>query len=100
MASIRREIAAMELVAQGTITQRTKVCGRPNCRCAEDPHARHGPYYEWTRRENGRYRHTIISAEQAEKLAAAIDNHKQVLVLLARWSGETARALDIKANRK
>lgn len=100
MASIRREIAAMELVAQGTISERTKVCGRPNCRCAEDPSARHGPYYEWTRRENGRYRHTVISAEKAEKLAAAIANHKQVLVLLAHWSRETARALDITTQRK
>jgi hypothetical protein len=100
MASIRQQIAAMELVAQGTLTQRTKVCGRPNCRCAQDPNARHGPYYEWTRRENGRYVHTVISADQAKKLATAIDNHKQVLALLARWSTETARFLNIKKSRK
>ena len=98
--SIRRQIAAMGLVAQGTVSKRTKVCGRPNCRCAEDPQARHGPYYEWTRREKGRYVHTVISAEQAEELAAAIDNHKRVLALLARWSTETARALKIRSGRK
>lgn len=98
--SIRRQIAAMGLVAQGTVSKRTKVCGRPNCRCAEDPQARHGPYYEWTRREKGRYVHTVISAEQAEELMAAIDNHKRVLALLARWSTETARALKITSGRK
>ena len=69
--SIRQQIAAMGLVAQGTVSKRTKVCGRPNCRCAQDPEARHGPYYEWTRRQNGRYVHTVISAEQAKKLVAA-----------------------------
>ena len=98
--SIHWQIAAMGLVAQGTVTKRTKVCGRPNCRCAQDPEARHGPYYEWTRREKGRYVHTVISAEQAQKLATAIDNNKRVLTLLTRWSTETARVLKIASSRK
>jgi len=93
-------IATMGLVAQGTVSKRTKVCGRPNCRCAQDPEARHGPYYEWTRREKGRYVHTVISAEQAEKLVAAIDNNRRVLALLRRWTTETARALKIESGRK
>ena len=62
--------------------------------------ARQGPYYEWTRREKGRYVHTVISAEQAEKLVAAIDNNRRVLELLRRWSAETARALKIASSRK
>ena len=98
--SIRQQIAAMGLVAQGTVSKRTKVCGRPNCRCAQDPEARHGPYYEWTRRQNGRYVHTVISADQAEKLVAAIDNNRRVLELLRRWSTETARELKIASGRK
>ena len=98
--SIRRQIAAMGFVAQGTVSKLTKVCGRPNCRCAEDPQARHGPYYEWTRREKGRYVHTVVSAEQAQELIAAIDNHKRVLALLARWSTETARAIKLASGRK
>jgi len=98
--SIRKQIAAMDLLAQGTLSKRTKVCGRQNCRCAQDPEARHGPYYEWTRREKGRYVHTVISAEQAEALAIAIDNNRRVLELLGRWSSETARALTIKVAHK
>ena len=98
--SIRRRIAAMGLVAQGTLSERMKICGRPNCRCAEDPQARHGPYYEWTRRENGRYVNTLIIEEQAKELASAIDNHKKVLELLKRWSIETAKELKIKSSGK
>lgn len=93
--SIRHKIAAMGLVAQGTLSKRMKVCGRSNCRCAVDLQARHGPYYEWTRREKGRYVNTLISEEQAGELATAIDNHKRVLELLKRWSAETARILKI-----
>ena len=98
--AIRRQIAEMGLVAHGTLSKRTKVCGRPNCRCAQDPEARHGPYYEWTRRQKGRYVHTVISAEQAETLAAAIDNNRRVLALLDRWRAETGRVLKIGARRK
>lgn len=98
--SIHHKIASMGLVAQGTLSKRMKVCGRPNCHCAEDPQARHGPYYEWTRREKGRYVNTLITEEQAGELAAAIDNHKRVLELLKRWSAETARTLKIKAASK
>ena len=44
---IRAELTAIEYLCSGTLHQRTKVCGRPTCRCAQDPSARHGPYYEW-----------------------------------------------------
>ena len=56
--------------------------------------------YEWTRRQKGRYVHTVISAEQAETLAAAIDNNRRVLALLDRWRAETGRVLKIGARRK
>jgi hypothetical protein len=98
--AIGHRITTMGNVAQGTVTKRTKVCGKSNCRCAHDPAARHGPYYEWTRREKGRYLHSVISPQQAEELLTAIDNHKRVLALLARWSGETARILGIKTSQK
>ncbi len=98
--AIRRQIVAMDLVAQGTVSKRRKVCGKPNCRCAQNPAARHGPYYEWTRREKGRYVHTMIPAEQAEKLVAAIDDHKRILALLKSWHTETARVLKIRIHHK
>jgi hypothetical protein len=90
---IRKQIASLGLVAQGTISKRTKVCGKHNCRCAHDTDARHGPYYEWTRRQKGRYVHTVITADQAKQLAVAIDNHRRLRALLARWCVETARVL-------
>ena len=90
---IREQITSLDLVAQGTISKRTKVCGRPNCRCAKDPDARHGPYYEWTRREDGRYVHSVIPEEQAKQLTLAIKNHKKIHAWLAQWSKETSRVI-------
>jgi len=46
IASIRAVLNAMEYLCSGTLLRRTKVCGKPSCRCAQDRSARHGPYYE------------------------------------------------------
>src|SRR5262249_14192956 len=47
IARIRAALNAMEYLCSGTLLRRTKVCGKPSCRCAQDPSAGHGPYYEW-----------------------------------------------------
>ena len=88
---LRRAISAMDFVVSGTIHKRTKVCGRKNCRCAIDPAARHGPYYEWSRRQEGRLFHSIVTPEQAKVLSRAIQNYRVIKQLLARWEYETAK---------
>ena len=76
IAELRRRIARIDLICSGTVLERTKVCGKPNCRCARDPDAEHGPYYEWKRRENNRLRHRIVSAEEAERIRKAQDDYQ------------------------
>ncbi len=98
--SIRHQISEIDLVASGTILKRTKVCGRSNCRCATDPDSRHGPYFEWTRREKGRFLHSVVSAHQARQLRRAIRNYRSILALLERWRRETSRLLKVKYSRK
>ena len=88
--ALRRAISAMDYVASGTLHLRTKVCGRSNCRCADDPSARHGPYHEWSRRSGGRLVHRVITAQQAEIIARAIANHRELQQLLTLWADETA----------
>ena len=90
----------MDFVASGTIHKRTKVCGRPNCRCATDPAARHGPYYEWIRRQDGRLVHSVITPEQAALFTQAIQNYREIQRLLGRWERETAKEVLNLGNRK
>jgi hypothetical protein len=89
-AEIRRAIAALDFLCSGTLLTRTKLCGRAGCRCATDPEARHGPYYEWSRREHGRLVHSVVAAEQAAFLKLAISNYSEVKRLLVLWERETA----------
>lgn len=90
---LRRRLAALDYLASGTITTRTKVCGKPNCRCATDPDARHGPYYEWGRMIGKKLVHTNIPAERVELMRRAIDNHRQAKELLHEWERLTAQEI-------
>jgi hypothetical protein len=94
IAQIQKELGAIELLCSGTLSKRMKSCGSPNCRCAHDPSARHGPYYEWGHMRDGKLVHRVVSAEQAEVLRQAIDNYRRLKKLLRGWETETERLID------
>jgi hypothetical protein len=94
---LRARIASLDLICPGNLARRTKVCGKPNCRCAADPGARHGPYWEWTRREHSRLVHSVISPTQAKMLGAAINNGRRIRRLLTQWERESARIIAAEA---
>jgi hypothetical protein len=100
IADIKKEIAKMDLVCSGTLIERTKTCGKPNCRCATDPKARHGPYYEWTRSEEGRFVHRTVSASQAGDVRKSIANYKALKDLLSQWKRQTLEIILSRKKRK
>ena len=96
---IRAELTEIEYLCSGTLHQRTKVCGRPTCRCAQDPLARHGPYYEWGHLKDGKLVHRVITPQQAHLLQQAINNQRHVKKLMRAWEEHTERLIDLQAPR-
>lgn len=92
-AALRRQLNALDVVVSGSVHTRYRVCGKPNCRCAKDPSARHGPYYQWSHREDGRDRHQVVSAAQAERLHEAIANYRALRALLREWEQESVHEI-------
>jgi len=88
---IKRRIAEIDLVCTGTLLDRTKVCGKPSCRCATDEAARHGPYYEWNRWLDGRLHHRAVVPAQARLITRSMKDYQRLLALLADWEHESAR---------
>ena len=93
IAHIRGQILTVDQLCPGSLVTRYTTCGKAQCRCALDPAARHGPYYIWSRREEGRLVQTVVSASEAKALERAIRNHRKVLDLLARWGRESAQLI-------
>ena len=100
IARIREALSTIDYLCSGTLLQRTKVCGKPGCRCAQDPSARHGPYYEWGHMKGGKLVHRTVTPEQAAILQLAIANHRKAKKLMQAWEDETERLFDAQAPRK
>jgi hypothetical protein len=98
IAQIRNRIRALERVCSGSLLRRTKVCGKPACRCARDRTARHGPYYEWGRMKGGRLVHRMVSPPQAALLREAIANYRMLRRLLRTWEAETLKLIEAEAD--
>ena len=96
---IRQALCGIDHLCSGTLLKRTKVCGKAGCRCATDPSARHGPYYEWGHMRGGKLVHRTLTAEQAAVLEQAMANHRKAKKLMQAWEDETEKLIDAQAPR-
>ncbi len=93
IAQIHEELTRLDYICAGTLQHRTRVCGKPGCRCARDPAARHGPYYEWGRIEEGRLIHSKLSPDEARRFVHAMRKYRRLKRLLRRWQHESVQAM-------
>lgn len=63
---------------RGTLLKRFMPCGKPGCACQATPPRLHGPYYQWTRKVDGKTVTVRLSSEQAEMLAGWIATGKEL----------------------
>ena len=94
IAKMRASVAEMDLLCSGTLLERMMKCGKPNCPCATDPAARHGPYYQWGRMRGGKLVHRLVTAQQAQELRQAITNYHKLRKLLLSWELESEALID------
>jgi len=94
IAGIQASLKALDYLCSGTLLSRMMICGKPNCQCAKDPGARHGPYYQWGRMKGRKLVHRMVTAEQAVLLRHAIANYRQARKLMRTWERETERLID------
>ena len=80
--SLAAQLSQPRPLRRGSLGERFTKCGKPNCACATDEQARHGPYFSLTRIVEGRTRSRRLSAEQAarvrQQLAAGQEFRRQV----------------------
>jgi hypothetical protein len=96
---IHQKLSEIKYLSTGSLQRRTKRCGNPACRCATDPAARHGPYYEWSFVKGGKLRHRSLTPRQAELMRLALGNYRRVKKLLRAWEAETLRLIGITVSK-
>lgn len=92
-ARIAEGLAQIGFVLPGTITERMRRCGKPNCRCAKDPAALHGPYIQWTRTVSGKTVTKQLTADQWTRYRPWFDDARQLRQLLSRLEAVSLEAI-------
>ena len=80
----RQELNHLEFFLKGTVLKRMMKCGQPQCPCHRDSSRRHGPYFEWTYKVNGKTVNVKLSAQTAPLYQAATKQHQKLKAILAK----------------
>jgi len=80
---LRQQLRALSLqpLMRGSLVQRLRRCGRPNCACARDPSRLHGGKF-LTVQLQGRTHALHVRPEDEARIAAAIDAYKRLWELI------------------
>ena len=82
------ELAEAKPMRRGSLSERMVKCSKPGCPCADNPEARHGPYFSLTRAVQGKTHSRFLTPEQAalarQQIAAG---HQFRARIEALWKG-------------
>ena len=96
---LRLQLQQLEYFCKGTILERRMKCGQPNCACQGDPAKRHGPYWEWTYKLNGKTVNVKLSSTAGPLYKAAAQRYRRLKTLLTRMERLSHKALASQAKQ-
>src|SRR5450755_1770284 len=77
VSQLASELAQPQPIRRGTVSERMMKCSKPGCACADDPEARHGPYYSLTWPVEGKTHTQYLTAEQAAVAKQQIESGRE-----------------------
>jgi hypothetical protein len=92
-AELRRQLQDLGYFCKGTILERRMKCGQPNCACHQNPSKRHGPYWEWTYKRQGKTVNVKLTPEAGPIYQVASQQYHKLKSLLNRLERLSHKAL-------
>ncbi|MGH7733755.1 MAG: DUF6788 family protein [Gemmatimonadales bacterium] len=93
--NLAAQIAGIGFTATGTVLRSHNVCGTPGCSCHTDAGKRHGPYWQYTRKINGKTVTRRLTSAQAALYSEQISNGRALRDLLAQMRQVSDQARDL-----
>ena len=81
---LKKQIDELEIAIPGSIQISYLRCGKKNCRCHQAEDQRHGPYYLWYRRVDGKTTTQSIAEEDVQSYRMWIDNREKLEALFQK----------------
>lgn len=93
--ALARQIADIGLLHGGSLLRRYTRCANPRCRCQADPPRRHGPYWQWTAKVDGKTVTRRLNERQAAQYAEWIANDRELTRLVTEMRRVSAQAIQL-----
>lgn len=90
------QLADIGLISSGSITRRYTRCTTPGCKCRADPPRPHGPYWQWTRKIDGKTVTRRLTPAEAKLYREWIDNDRRMRRLIDQMRNVAAKAADLR----
>ena len=81
---LKKQVENLEIAIPGSIQITYLRCGKKNCRCHQSEDQRHGPYYLWYRRVDGKTTTQSIAEEDVQSYQMWIGNREKLEALLQK----------------
>ena len=82
---IKREIAKLDAIHPGKLSQQYNVCGNPQCRCKADPPQKHGPYNQVSFTWRGKGTSRFVRKEDLTRVKRELKNYQRLRELTDEW---------------
>lgn len=90
---LKADLARIGYFSKGTLQARMVKCGKSKCPCGVDPKRRHGPYFEWTYKAQGKTISVRLTARTAPLFQAASTQYRKLKSTLARLEKLSRQAI-------
>jgi len=96
----RKQLLEVGFIATGSLIQRYTTCANTGCHCHHDPPQRHGPYWQYTRKIDGKTATTRLTGEQAERYREWINNRRTLDQIVTEMDQISQQARDLLPSPK
>lgn len=97
---LKAQLSRLGYALQGSVTERWNQCGKPECRCKDDPEARHGPYFQLSWKERGKTKSMYLDPDQVQLCREWIARHKELEGSLKKMRNLALRMVELQKTGK
>ena len=90
------QLADIGLISSGSLTRRYTRCTSPGCRCRADPPQPHGPYWQLTRKIDGKTTTRRLTPSEAELYHDWINNDRRMRHVINQMRILAAQAAELR----
>ena len=93
---VKNEILSISYLKKGSLLKCYQTCGTTGCRCHRYKKYRHGPYWWWSTKVDGKTRSILVPEGMLSEVRSYIDNYKLLKSRIGEMEEISEKIIKIK----